>query len=193
MTKFSHTLQKLLSGKQPITVQTMINNFAEKSFAILLLLLLAIPALPLPTGGVSHIFELIAILIALELIVGRKSVWLPKRWLQTTLPLGLQTSVLPKLIKFLSWTENLSRPRLSRLLKNNYFVRIIGVFILVFTIFALLAPPFTALDTLPSLGVVFLSLALILEDIFLTIIGIIIGSTGISLIIILGRLTLQLF
>ena len=48
---------------------------------MLFVLLLALrPALP--TGGVTHVFELIAMLLALQLIVGRRHVWLPERWRQ---------------------------------------------------------------------------------------------------------------
>jgi hypothetical protein len=45
-------------------------------------LLLGVPALPLPTGGATHVFEIIAVLLALELIVGREEIWLPRRHTQ---------------------------------------------------------------------------------------------------------------
>ena len=38
------------------------------------------PALPLPTGGATHVFEVIAVLLALQLIAGREHIWLPERW-----------------------------------------------------------------------------------------------------------------
>ncbi len=44
------------------------------------MLLLGVPALPIPTGGATHVFELVAMLIALQLIAGRKEIWLPQRW-----------------------------------------------------------------------------------------------------------------
>jgi hypothetical protein len=40
-------------------------------------LLLGPSALPLPTGGATHVFEIIAMLLALELIAGRDQIWLP--------------------------------------------------------------------------------------------------------------------
>ena len=86
MATFSKKLFELLNNKKPITIQEVIDRFAEKSFAVLLLLLLALPALPLPTGGLTHILEIIAMLVALELIIGRKTVWLPKRWSLKPLP-----------------------------------------------------------------------------------------------------------
>ena len=62
------------------TLGNLIVLFEEKSFAIIFVLLLGVPALPLPTGGVTHVFEIIAALLALQLIVGRDQIWLPQRW-----------------------------------------------------------------------------------------------------------------
>ncbi len=191
-TMFSQRLQKLLAGTQPKTLLSLINNFEEKSFGILFLLLLILPALPLPTGGVTHIFEIIAMLLALELIIGRKTVWLPKRWLDKTLPKGLQTSALPRFIKIVRWVERYSRPRLRQVQNNSFFARIMGVIVLLFTVFAFLAPPFSGLDTLPALGVVLLSLGVIFEDILLSAAGVIVGGIGVGLIFLFGRLVLQL-
>ena len=59
--------------------------FGQRSFAVLFVLLLGVPALPLPTGGATHVFELIAMLLALQLIVGRDRIWLPQRWCRLSL------------------------------------------------------------------------------------------------------------
>lgn len=192
MVTFSQRLQKFLVSKKQKTLQELIDDFADKSFAILFLLLLAIPALPLPTGGITHIFEIIAMLLALELIGGRKTVWLPKRWLNKTLPNSLQTSALPRFIKILKWAEKYSRPRLEQIQNSTTYSRVIGVIILLFVVFAFIAPPFSGLDTLPSLGVVLLSLGLIFEDSLMSLAGVILGSAGILLIFLLGRLAFQM-
>lgn len=190
--KFSQALSRWLSSSQTKTLGSLIYKFEEKSFAILFLLLMIIPALPLPTGGVTHVFEIIVMLLSLELIAGRSTVWLPKRWLAKTLPQGLQTSALPKLIKMIRFVENHSRPRLSQIQINKFSVRLIGFVILLFTLSAFLAPPFSGLDTLPSIGVVFLSLALIFEDTLISLIGLVIGGLGVGLVLLLGRLVFKL-
>ena len=56
----------------------------------------------------------------------------------------------------------------------------------VFTTGALLAPPFSGLDTLPALGVVTICLAIILEDAIVLGIGMVIGSGGLVLIVTIG-------
>lgn len=189
---FSEQLHVWLISKTPKTLQGLIDHFSEKSFAILFLVLMAIPALPLPTGGLTHVFEIINMLLALELIVGLDRVWLPKRWRRLNLPMKLQNSTLPFLIKAIRKVEGLSRPRLRIVFKNAIAVRIIGLLIFILTLFAFLAPPFSGLDTLPSLGVVLISLAIVLDDFILFLLGLVVGSMGIGLVIGIGHILINL-
>src|SRR3954447_21243288 len=59
------------SSPGPKTLGGLVLVFEEKAFAIVFVLLLGVPALPLPTGGATHVFELIAMLLSLQLIAGR--------------------------------------------------------------------------------------------------------------------------
>ena len=78
--KVSDELDRWLRSDGEKTLGSLIELVEEKSFAILFVLLLGVPALPLPTGGATHVFEIIAVLLALELIAGREEIWLPQRW-----------------------------------------------------------------------------------------------------------------
>src|ERR1700749_4158704 len=78
--KVSDALEQWLESDGEKTLGSLAEGFEEKSFAILFVLLLGVPALPLPTGGATHVFEIIAVLLALQLIVGRDQIWLPERW-----------------------------------------------------------------------------------------------------------------
>lgn len=189
---FSDELEAWLKSSNPKTLSTLSDVFAEKSFAVLFLILLAVPALPVPTGGLTHIFEIIAMLVALQVIVGCSRLWLPDRW--KNLPLGsiMEARVLPALIKYVRKLERFSRPRLNGLLGNKFAFGFFGLSVLIFSLAAFLAPPFSGLDTLPALAVVMLSLGVILEDIVLSLIGMVIGITGIAVIISLGRIVVKL-
>lgn len=178
---FSDQLETWLDSKQPKTLGGLTKVSAEKSFAILFVVLMALPALPLPTGGVTHVFEVITMLLALELIIGRTTVWLPKKWLRRPLGKTLETRSLPYLIRKIRWLEKHSRPRLGSLLAQRGYRRVIGLIVLLLTIGAFLAPPFSGLDTIPSLGVVGISLAMILEDLLLFAIAVVIGALGVLL------------
>jgi hypothetical protein len=56
---------------------------------------------------------------------------------------------------------------------------------------AFLAPPFSGLDTLPSLGVVVLSVGVLLEDFYVAIAGLVVGAVGIALEVALGAAAIR--
>lgn len=154
---------------------------------MLFVLLLAIPALPLPTGGVTHVFEVIATLLALELLVGRRQVWLPERWRQREVSEESRQRLAEKLLPRIRWIERHSRARLAFLLSYRLTGVLYGAVTLVLVVTAFFAPPFTGLDTLPSLGVVLLSLGVLLEDPILGFLGLVIGAAGVLLVFVLGK------
>ncbi len=96
---FSDELHAWLKHGKDKTLGGLNAVFAEKTFAIAFLLLMALPALPIPTGGITHLTELITMLLALELIAGRKSVWLPKRWLKVDVGKALSGKAAGKLYR----------------------------------------------------------------------------------------------
>src|SRR5437588_5341887 len=109
--KLSDELERWLSGEGEKTLGGLIELFGEKSFAILFVLLLGVPALPLPTGGATHVFEMITVLLALELVAGRDQIWLPRRWRKLELAGDKQQRFISRLIRMIRWLERFSRPR----------------------------------------------------------------------------------
>jgi hypothetical protein len=180
-------LQRWLDYEGDKTLGSIIVLFDEKSFALLFILLLGVSALPLPTGGATHVFEVIAMLLALQLIAGRRMIWLPHRW--RTLDLGGPTKerFIARLMQTIRWLERYSRPRLSVLFRRRPATNVFGALVLLGSLGAFLAPPFSGLDTLPSMGVVLLSLAVLLEDFAFAVAALVIGAAGVFLEIFLGR------
>ena len=185
--KLSDRLERWLRGDEPKTIGSLIDVFQEKSFAVLFVLLLAIPALPLPTGGVTHVFEVIAMLLALELIVGRRKVWLPERWRRREIGAETTKRFAEKLLPRIRWIERHSRAHLGFLLRHRLSGVVFGAVTLVLVVTAFAAPPFTGLDTLPSLGVVLISLGVLLEDPIVGFAGLLIGAAGVLAVFFLGK------
>jgi hypothetical protein len=183
----SHELERWLEGDGEKTVASLIEVFEEKSFAILFVVLLGVPALPLPTGGATHVFEIIAILLAAQLITGRDRIWLPKRWCSLQLAGDRQQRFIAGLMRLIRRLERISRPRLRVLFNHRLSNIVFGVLVIAGCLGAFLAPPFTGLDTLPALGVVLLSLAVLLEDFAIVIVALLVGVGGVVLEIVLGR------
>lgn len=185
--KVSDELERWLRGDCEKTLGSLIELFRERSFAILFILLLGVPALPLPTGGATHVFEVIAALLALELIAGRGDIWLPERWRRLELAGEKQQRFMTALMKVIRRLERLSRPRLRFLFGHRLSNIAYGLLVIAGSAGAFLAPPFTGLDTLPALGVVLLSLGVLFEDFAIVVVALAVGAAGIALDVALGR------
>jgi hypothetical protein len=189
--KLSDQLERWLSGDGDKTLGSLVQAFGDKSFAVLLVLLLGVPALPLPTGGVTHVFELIGALISLELVAGRQEVWLPRRWRRLELTGPRQQRFIAGLLKLIRRLERISRPRGTFLFGRRSTNVFFGLLAITGAAGAFLAPPFSGLDTLPALGVVVLSLGVLLEDVLIALVGLLLTATGIVLEIALGAAALH--
>jgi hypothetical protein len=184
--KFSDQLENWLKSDSKKTVADLGDTFGDKSFALAFILLMFVPALPVPTGGVVHVFGAITILLSLELIAQRKSIWLPKRWRKKELGTKTLGKGLPKLIKIIRKIERISKPRFTSLLSGRIPNTLFGVIVFTYSTFAFFAVPYSGLDTLPSLGVVIISLGVILGDLVIVTIGVGIGAIGSTISIFFG-------
>lgn len=161
--------------------------FGEKSFAVAFIVLMGVPALPLPTGGVTHVFEVIAALLALQLVAGRDHIWVPERWRARELAGKGQQKFLSGLTRTIARLERFSKPRFRFLFDHRASNAVFGALVVCGCVAAFLAPPFTGLDTLPALGVVLISLGVLLEDALFVLAGIVVGAVGVVLELVLGK------
>jgi hypothetical protein len=189
--RVSADLERWLGAGVDATLGSLIRLFGQKSFALVFVLLLGVPALPLPTGGATHVFELVAILLALELIAGRDEIWLPRRWSRLDLGGPGRQRFVQGLLRMIRRLERFSRPRLRFLFDHRLSNVVFGVLVAAGSAAAFLAPPFTGLDTLPALGVVLVSLGVLLEDVAVVALGLLVGAAGVALEILLGSAALH--
>jgi len=183
----SDQLERWLDGDGDHTVDGLIGVFEQKSFALLFILLLGVSALPLPTGGATHVFDIIAVLVAAQLVLGRDRIWIPRRWRGLSLAGEKQRRFIAGLLKFIRLLERISRPRLTFVFDHRVSNSVFGLVVIVLTAGAFFAPPFSGLDTLPALGVVLVSLGVLLEDAVLVAVGLVVGAGGVLLEIVLGK------
>jgi hypothetical protein len=185
---FSTRLKAWLESDKPKTIDSLAKVFAQKSFVVIILVLMLFPSLPLPTGGVSHLFEIIAMILALEMIIGFKTILLPKKFRQRNLGAIAQKKIIPFFYNKIVWFEKHSTPLGGYYLSNSIIIRVIGLILLAFIITAFIAPPFSGLDTLPSLSVVIICLGLILEDMKIFIAGVVLGTASLAALIFFGSI-----
>lgn len=150
-----------------ITVAELVDRFGGRAMGALLLLFGLLCLLPLPPGGTT-IFGLPLLLLAPQLVIGRHAPWLPQRIRLRRVPLSDMRGRMPRLIRWLRRVEGVSQPRLVFMF-GSVGERLIGVVCTVLA-FVLILPIWGG-NILPALAVTVLSLALILKDGVLAILG----------------------
>ena len=188
----SDQLERWWGEGQQQTLGSLLDLFGSKGFAVAFIVLMGPSALPIPTGGVTNVLEVVTMLLALELIVGRRTVWLPERWRRLDVGGPTRGRFASALVRQVRWVERFSHPHLRFLFGHRLSGVVFGMLVLALTLAAFVAPPFSGLDTLPSLGIVLLALGVLLEDFFLAIAGFVIGALGALLVVVLGSRVVQL-
>jgi hypothetical protein len=166
------------------SVGGLVDVFGKRSFAIVFVVLMGPSALPLPTGGITNVFEVVTMVTALQLVVGRDKLWLPERWRRRAIDPGARS--VTRLVGLIRRLERFSRPRVTWVFGHRLSNAVFGLLVTAGAVAAFVAPPFSGLDTLPSLGVVLLSLGVLLEDAFVVVAGAVALAAGIALEIVLG-------
>jgi hypothetical protein len=188
---FSDELERWLRGDQPKTLESLGELFEEKSFAVTIMLLMFVPALPVPTGGVTHVFEAIAVVLAAQMLIGRRTVWLPDRWARRELGATTTGRALPFILRWIRRIERYSRPRGAPLFQQRWMLPVFGLIFIALAVAAGVAPPFSGLDTLPAMGAIAVALAIVFEDVLLLGLGFVLGTTGVVLIVTVGAALLH--
>jgi hypothetical protein len=183
---FSDELEAWLAADGPKTLRSLSGVFGSRSFATAILLLMTPAALPLPTGGVTHVLEAIAVVIAAQMVLGRDELWLPDRWKDR--PLGSLTTgkAIPVLLRLIRRCERISHRRGAAVFSHRWATRLCGALLGALAAVAALAPPFSGLDTLPALGAVTVALAIVLQDLVVLGVGVVVGGGGTLLILTVG-------
>ncbi|HEX2576782.1 MAG TPA: exopolysaccharide biosynthesis protein [Aquihabitans sp.] len=181
----SDQLEEWLTNDEPNTMGSLTDAFGDEILAVACLVLVAPSALPIPTGGATDVLNVLALISAIQIAIGRRSLWVPKRWRDKDLG-SRSAKFIGFLVRAIRTCEKVSRPRLSGLLASRPGRAVIGLAIAVFAIGAILAPPFSGLDTLPALGVVLITLGMLLGDAAFVIAGLVVGAGGIGLAVTLG-------
>jgi hypothetical protein len=135
-------------------------------------------------------------MVALQLVVGRRRIWLPARWRRLQLASPSREKLLTLLLRRIRWLERFSRPRVGWLFDHVatgsvFGLFVFGLFVFGLTLSAFFAPPFSGLDTLPSLGVVVMGLGVLMRDVVLATVGAVVGAVGVATVLALGNLVVK--
>lgn len=171
------------SRRKTVAVQDVLEAFGDRAFGALMFVFAAPAALPMPPGF-SALLGAPLLFITAQLMVGRRTLWLPRVISGRTMKLSDFVSVMEKLSPYLTWLERRLRPRLS-FLYNPWSDRVIGLICLVLAIIIVLPIPFTHM--LPSLGLAAFGLGLAERDGVVGMIGGVLTALGLLVLAVLSK------
>ena len=170
-------LQFIRNAKPPTPITDLRDSLGDRGVAALLFLVAAFNTLPLPLGT-SVISGIPAVMLAWQLIMRRKSAWLPHILISRKLNAKNLVSFRNRIIPRLYWVEKYIKPRYWPF-SDGQDERIIGGICLIMAIALVIPIPFG--NWLPAFSIAILSLSLTQRDGVLFLIGAVISI--ISLVI----------
>lgn len=155
------TLKQLLDtdDERGLSISEITCAVREKGFGLLLIVLSLPSALPVPAPGYSIPFGIAMAIIAAQIIIGRKRMWLPQR----VSNYRIKRKLLQKAIgsSFLARVEKLIKPRL-RFLHSKLGHSLLSIIILIMAIFMMIPIPGT--NTLPAMVIFAIGVSMVEED-----------------------------
>ena len=130
------------------SIGDLTNAVGEKGFGLLLVLLSLPSALPVPAPGYSTPFGIVIALIALQMLMGRQTVWLPARLQRIRIKPSLAKKMSRAATKFLRAVEHLIRPR-QQWIRAQLGQSGLAIVILIMACLMMLPIPLT--NTLPAM------------------------------------------
>jgi hypothetical protein len=161
--KFSQDLETLLKEltERPLSLKEILQQTSERSFC-LIIFLLSLPFLfPMPPG-LTTILGSGSMILSLQMSIGRKSPWLPRKVAEFKFPRKFVLQLLNNLKKVTRILEKITRPRWINLAENVYIGRINGLCLAWLTFLLMLPVPLT--NPLPAGIMVLLTVAMLEAD-----------------------------
>lgn len=182
---FSQEIKALLEqlAHHPLTLAKVLRTTAERGFSLVIGLLVLPFLFPMPPG-LTTILGSACLLLSVQMALGRRSPWLPRRVAQFQFPSKLARQILNNLRRVTRWTERFVRPRWVKLTESNHIWQINGACITVLTV--LLMSPIPLTNPIPTIGILIFVIATLEADGLLMCIGYVLTGLIIGLFGLLG-------
>lgn len=163
MLRFSQELKLLLEklASEPLTIGEILAETSERGFSLGIALLVLPFLFPMPPGFTGPL-GLGCLLLSLQMVMGRRSPWLPKKIAQLQFPRRFTLQILHNLKRVTRIIEKIARPRLTTFAKSQLTWRLNGLCISWLTILLISPIPFT--NPIPTVGILLLAVATLEAD-----------------------------
>lgn len=146
-------------SKPTIAIGDLVKALGSRSYSVLFILLTAPNILPIP--GLSTVLSIPLIFIALEMMFGRPTPFLPKAIREREIPRDTLQIALQKAMPYLTKLEKMFRPR-HLLLTSDNGKKVIGFTVLLLS--CVLIWPIIGGNLLPSIAICLFALGLLEKD-----------------------------
>ena len=159
-------------------MSTIVAALRDRAYALLVVLLGLPNCLPMPPP-IPLVCGLVLAFVALQMLTGRATPWLPQRLLRRSVGKPELTRAVGRALPPLIWLERYSRPRLT-MLGGAVAIPILGLLILVLALGLVVAAPFIGQIPL-GLAVCLVGLGLVERDGLFILGGAMVGAIGLVL------------
>ncbi|WP_084386865.1 exopolysaccharide biosynthesis protein [Anabaena sp. CA = ATCC 33047] len=161
--RFSQDIKLLLQrlAQEPLSLGEILAETSERGFSLVITLLVLPFLLPMPPG-LTGPFGAACLCLSVQMILGRRSPWLPKRIARYKFPRSFAQVLLQNLRRVTKVLEKIARPRLTKIANYDLTWRINGLCISWLTLLLMLPVPLT--NPIPTVGILLLAVATIESD-----------------------------
>lgn len=182
MAKLSNELQRYFfeeTRPKNVNLADILLLAGERIFGFLLVILSLPSALPVPAPGYSVPFGILIFILAIQMIIGAKTPWLPPKMMNHPIKLETVQGFLKAGIPWLRRIESIARPRLSYICTTLAGRVTIGIAIAIMAISMMIPIPGT--NTLPAMGVFVTGFGLLEDDGAISLGGLVLCLMGLIL------------
>lgn len=182
MAQLSQDLHRFFIEEPPaeqITLASVLELAGERTFGFLFVVLALPSALPIPAAGYSVPFGIVMLLLAVQLIVGAKTPWLPSRIMHRPIAIKRVQGFVKSGIPWMQKIERVSKPRLTPVCTSRVGQVFIGLAIALMSISMMIPIPGT--NTLPAMGIFVTGFGLLDDDGAISLAGMLLCLCGATL------------
>ncbi len=156
-----------------VRVSAILEGFHERGFGFFLFALGLPSAIPIPAMGMHTVVSIPMLLLTGQQALGRHTVWMPEIIRKQTVKRDLLVKIINHCIPWSLKLEKICRPRMA-FMTQGIWSHIIGV--LGFLMVTCIAVPLPLTNTVPAIGIIFMSAGVLVRDGLAVLIGAAIGT-----------------
>jgi hypothetical protein len=161
--RFSQDIKSLLErlAERPLSLGDILVETSERGFSLVIALLVLPFLFPMPPG-LTGVPGTACLILSVQMAMGRRSPWLPKKIAQFKFPRWFALQLLQNLKRVTRLLEKIVRPRLLGLAQSHYVWRLNGLCISWLAL--LLISPVPMTNPIPTVGILLLAVATLEAD-----------------------------